>query len=85
MTVQDIIREHLKANGFDGLCKAGCGCSVEDAGDLCDGDMGGCVPAYNHTGDDCSQCECDCDSAGCTEISAICYREDEPVKKVNNG
>jgi len=46
-TVRDIVKNHLKALGADGLCCEDCGCAAENlfpcAWDRCCGEM--CVPA----------------------------------------
>ena len=45
--VKQIIIEHLKVNGFDGLCPPdmSCGCSIEDLM-ICEEYCGDCIPAY---------------------------------------
>ena len=50
MTVQDMIEERLKADGFDGLfCRAGaCGCEISDLVP-CSEDCTGCEPGYKVT------------------------------------
>lgn len=49
MRVIEIVAEHLKTNGFDGLVNgdAPCGCEL---GDLvpCGSDFGQCKPGYKH-------------------------------------
>ena len=47
MTVEEIIKEHLKDNGYDGLyCPdAECGCTLEDLRPCCE-DISLCRPGY---------------------------------------
>lgn len=74
MTVQEITKEYLKANGFTGLYSEGCGCTIDDLAPC--GEMGfDCVAGYRR---DCPECElinqktgegCICEDAcgdGCT-------------------
>jgi len=45
MTVEEIIKEYLTTNGYDGLCCEDCGCGIDDLAPC--GDMRlDCVPAY---------------------------------------
>lgn len=30
MTIKQIVEERLRADGFDGLCRADCGCKLDD-------------------------------------------------------
>lgn len=59
MEAIEIIKEHLKANGFDGLCGDDCTCDLEDLVP-CMEDFGHCEPGYKIpcTGD---QPECPAD------------------------
>jgi len=47
MNAKEIVIEHLKKIGADGLCRNGCGCGI---GDLvaCGSDFSECVPAKLH-------------------------------------
>ena len=48
-SVRDIISDHLKANGFDGLARRGglCGCDLTEL--MCTNECDGrCCPAYKH-------------------------------------
>lgn len=47
--VNDIVREWLQANKYDGLINSSeaCGCAADDL-DACGGPMGECKPAYKH-------------------------------------
>ena len=49
MKVIEIVKEHLKQNGFDGLChgEIECGCHLEDF-HICGENFADCVPAYKH-------------------------------------
>jgi hypothetical protein len=66
MTVSDIVKEYLVANGFDGLCLPGeCGCGIEDI-HPCDVNENvlECEPAHRIL---CNQSMCkneDCEYAG---------------------
>ena len=44
-TVIEIVKEYLKANGYDGLCTSSCGCSIEDM-PLCEHIYDDCCAAY---------------------------------------
>lgn len=46
-TVIQIVREHLKSNGFDGLVQsyAECGCLLDDLAPCCD-NISHCKPGY---------------------------------------
>ena len=47
MNVQQIGKNHLKKNGYDGLCGCDQGCTLEDLA-TCYGDFGfECHPGYN--------------------------------------
>ena len=51
MTVQEIVAEYLKNNGYDGLCNEDCGCGLEDFmpcvnSEFHSGNIHGCEPAY---------------------------------------
>ena len=49
MTVEKIVKEWLKVNGYAGLCNpdAECGCELSDL-NCCCGSCFGCEPAYKH-------------------------------------
>lgn len=47
MTIREIVTDYLKANGFEGLCREGCGCGLEDFMP-CDEPDEKCEPAYYH-------------------------------------
>ena len=36
MDIQDIVEIWLRENGFDGLCRDGCGCGLEDLMPCCE-------------------------------------------------
>jgi len=58
ITVLDIVKQYLIANGYDGLYNEDCGCVVDDlipCGDCFDN----CIPGYKW-----DHCGCGC---GCTE------------------
>jgi len=65
MTIEEIIKNYLKENGFDGLCCDACGngCSIDDM-PLCGSFEGSCVPAYKHEKPE--TCLSDC-KMGCFE------------------
>jgi len=48
MTIREIITEHLKANGFDGLCNpyGDCGCLLGDLMPCDEPDVDECQPGY---------------------------------------
>lgn len=50
MTVHDIVKAYLKANGYDGLCREDCGCGIDDLNTCAMAEAedipGDCVPAY---------------------------------------
>jgi len=51
MNVQEIVKEWLIANGYDGLCRDGCGCKIDNLM-CCDGhDISQCVPGYAGKGE----------------------------------
>jgi len=47
--VIEIVKEHLRQNGFDGLChnETECGCHLNDF-HICGENFADCVPAYRH-------------------------------------
>jgi hypothetical protein len=47
MTVTEIIKEWLSANGYDGLCNDDCGCLTDDLNPCCEY-TGNCEAAYDH-------------------------------------
>lgn len=52
MTVKEIITAYLKENGYDGLCRDDCGCSLSDLVP-CNGECWeDCEPGYKHLQDD---------------------------------
>ena len=61
-TVGEITAEHLKANGYDGLCNddAGCGCGLGDLAP-CDCLSLDCVAAYKKIATEADQDICDCE------------------------
>jgi hypothetical protein len=65
MTVDEIIVDYLKTNGFDGLCNVECGCPIDDL-HPCGEINSDCVPAYKHERAKCEGCH------GCGED----YRND---------
>ena len=46
MTVIDIIRDYLKAKGYDGLTSGECGCGLDDLHPCCESCFCECKPAY---------------------------------------
>lgn len=56
LTVREIIRDYLIRNKYDGLaCSViECGCSLEEL-EICDYNMGDCVPAYKCKDMDCTR------------------------------
>jgi hypothetical protein len=68
MTVREIITDYLKVNGFDGLCRPGCGCGLDDLAPCgCNTDQ--CMPAFKRIRND--NCPDDCE--GDVEIGEQCY------------
>lgn len=64
MTVQEIVKDYLEQNGYDGLCNENCGCGLGDFMPCEDCDIKNCKPAYKHGCDvecadfgDCELCE----------------------------
>lgn len=54
MTVKEIMRDWLKAHGYDGLCNPGyCGCDLDDLMFWCSGSVATCEPAYKFR---CNRC-----------------------------
>ena len=64
MNCRKIVIDYLTANGYDGLCGEGCGCSLNDL-IPCESDCMDCVPAYKWEGtpeEVCGQCDAwDCE------------------------
>lgn len=50
MTIEDIIKQYLKDNGFDGLCNPDleCGCGLDDLMPCGGEGVIDCEPAYRH-------------------------------------
>ena len=69
MTVKEIIKEYLEKNGYDGLCREGCGCGLEDfmpCGMFAlENTVVGCKPAYKH------KCKIDCADYGDEELCEL--------------
>jgi hypothetical protein len=57
MTVNEIVANYLKQNGFNGLFCDSCGCSIEDA-PMCECFGADCAPGYEHKNKD--TCPPDC-------------------------
>lgn len=68
-TVRAIVREWLEAHGYDGLCRDGCGCDLDDLFAACKSTPATCVPWHRivcprcgsrsivlHSGDECPKC-----------------------------
>lgn len=78
MTVQEIVAEYLKNNGYDGLCNEDCGCGLEDFMPCVNSQLSvcethGCEPAYRI---ELGSTECagwDCEEIKCDGM-AYCYR-----------
>ena len=45
MNVESIVNDKLKELGFDGLCRDGCGCGLEDLMSCGGEEIQGCLPA----------------------------------------
>ena len=45
MTVEEIVKQYLKANNYDGLCGEECGCSLDDFMP-CEDSCNECEPAH---------------------------------------
>ena len=58
MSVLDIVKEYLKANGYDGLVTDECGCQLSDLAPCCIGESFiNCEPGYKTPclgGEDCA-------------------------------
>jgi len=69
MTVKEIVKEHLEANGYDGLCRDDCGCGLDDfmpcASFALEGVPTCCTPAYKH------KCKADCAYCGDDELCEL--------------
>lgn len=77
MTVKEIVREYLKANGFDGLSDGdGCGCGIGELFFNCGNFVDcKCKPAYLHTLEECKEC-CNVNKCACVGESLIfCERK----------
>ena len=50
MTVEEIVKDYLGKNGYDGLCREGCGCRLDDfmPCSYLEGVPTCCTPAYKH-------------------------------------
>lgn len=71
MNVTELLTAWLKEHGYDGLCRDGCGCDVDNlapCGEYC----GYCVPAYKRTCPGHDKCAINAD---CEDLSAgdTCY------------
>jgi hypothetical protein len=55
-TVEEIVRDYLKRNKYDGLCNTNCGCGIDDLMP-CESYSGSCIPAYlSVVGEECRSC-----------------------------
>ena len=46
MNVQEIVKEYLKDNGYDGLYSRSCGCRIDDLMPCSSGETWNCKPGY---------------------------------------
>jgi len=74
LTISKIVHEHLKDNGYDGLCCEECGCGLDDLMP-CDDYCINCVPAYINY---CVKCN---EKETCTFISRDAGKCYSAVKK----
>ena len=57
MTVKEIVKDYLEQNDYDGLCREGCGCGLDDIMPCKYRNIPLCEPAYNHgCNGDCAEC-----------------------------
>ena len=73
-TVKEIVADYLKKNGYDGLCRDGCGCGLDCFMPCSDEIRHNCRPAYAKT-QKCSECDSydSCDFADSSETQKTCY------------
>lgn len=73
-TVKEIVADYLKKNGYDGLCRDGCGCGLDCFMPCSDEIRHNCKPAYARTLK-CADCESNetCDYADNNEDKKVCY------------
>lgn len=84
MTVNDIVKEWLITNGYEGLYNGSeyCGCDIEDL-NACGGPMGGCQPAYKHLSGEGDNVHCgvkeitDIEDGHCIECEMGCQGGEE--------
>ena len=52
MTVKELVKDYLEKNGYDGLCREGCGCGIDNLMPCSKYALKGvptcCAPAYKH-------------------------------------
>ena len=58
MTVQEIVQDFLKRNGYSGLCHEECGCEIDDLF-ACDNNPYLCAPGVKQYCKECDTEECD--------------------------
>lgn len=70
MNVREIVVEHLKAGGFDGLAAEDCGCSIDDIMPCCSGDrdISECRPARKVVCKDTGFAHCASCDYGCNDV-----------------
>ncbi len=61
--LRDYLAARLKDDGYGGLCRCGCGCSLDDL-IACDALGNDCVPGYAYKPTSRSDCEDNCDAYG---------------------
>ena len=76
-TLRSIVSEYLVANGYDGLCREGCGCSIADLFD-CDEPNTDCVPGHRNQCADYPECRRDfCEGEPCGSCISVDAPESE--------
>ena len=83
MTVQEIIKDYLKRNKWDGLCNDDCGCDVDELMP-CNQYVGDCQPAVKRICGDKRKAGCEEDCGGeCYTTNTAGSRRERAVNKVS--
>jgi len=71
-SVKEMVQSALRVQSFEGLCRPGCGCGIDDIMPCCE-DPSTCLAAYRW---ECKGCK-DIDTCEYSHIDSGCYRTEK--------